>query len=74
MSKQPGKPIKLRVVYYDGMVNIDSETEGFDFGLIERMYLTGDGVGCQVTDEADRPKIETLCTAIAAALRAYKGA
>ncbi len=28
----------------------------------------------KVTDEADRPKIETLCTAIAAALRAYKGA
>lgn len=70
----PKPTLHLQVTYYDGMVNIKSETEGFSFGLIEGMYLNGDGVGCQVNDEAHRPKIETLCTAIAAALRAYKGA
>lgn len=66
--------MKLIVIADQGMVNIDSETEQISFGVIEGMYKTGDGYGCQIGDEAKRPAIEALCFAITDAVKTYRQA
>ena len=68
--------MKLIVIVDQGMVNIDSDTEGISFGLIEKMYQGGitDGYGCQINDESRRGAIEALCFAITDAVKTYRQA
>lgn len=57
----------------DSMIDIDSESEGFVFCLIEKMYQSGDGVGLQVNDESKRDVIQELCLDIVNAVKKYRG-
>jgi hypothetical protein len=62
----------LRVIAGMGMVDIDSDTDQISFGLIEGMYKTGHGYGCQVGDEDKRAAIEKMCFRIAEAVSDYR--
>lgn len=64
---------EFRVQTMGSMVNVDSATEGINFGLIADMYTTGPGIGLQVDDESKREAIERLCTKIAEAVLEYRG-
>jgi hypothetical protein len=71
--ERPVRPgIVLRVVAGCGMVDVDSDTDEFSFGLIEGMYKSGVGFGCQVGDESKREAVEKMCFRIAEALRDYR--
>jgi hypothetical protein len=75
-SVQAGRAVRpgtvLRVIAGMGMVDIDSDTDQISFGLIENMYKTGHGYGCQVDDEDKRAAIEKMCFRIAEAVRDYR--
>ena len=62
----------LRVIAGMGMVDVDSDTDQISFGLIENMYKSGHGYGCQVGDEDKRAAIEKMCFRIADAVRDYR--
>ena len=62
--------MNLKIVYENGMFNIDSgdsqDPEGFTFSLIEDMYRTDDnkltfGYGYQVNNELKRERIKKFC-------------
>ena len=62
----------LKVIAGMGMVDIDSGTDQISFGLIDGMYKTGPGYGCQVDDESKRAAIEKMCFRIADAVSDYR--
>lgn len=79
-TQKPNGPVErpvrpgtvLRVIAGMGMVDIDSDTDQISFGLIDGMYKTGPGYGCQVDDEDKRAAIEKMCFRIADAVRDYR--
>ena len=63
--------MKLKINYYNGHVNIDSDD--FAYSLIANMYKTGHGNGLQLNNEDDRAKTEKMCYAISEAILKYHG-
>ena len=61
---------KLTISYGCGMFNVDSTD--IAFALIEDMYTTGNGYGCQLEDETKRPAIEKMCFEIYKVIKAYQ--
>lgn len=60
----------LKVVYIDGMVNIDGE--GLSYSYVKGMYSGGrPGVGLQINPDVNEEKAHILCEKIAEALVEY---
>jgi len=63
--------MKLKIVYYNGHVNIDSDD--FAYSLISNMYKTGHGVGLQLNDEEDRQWVGRMCYELSEVILKYSG-
>ena len=62
----------LRIIYTDGMVNIDSDD--ISFGWIPHMYTENRaGIGLQTNSHINRKKCEKMCVKIAEAVAEFNG-